>query len=177
VDGHIVFVSPQSCNLSFVMFPNAAIFVTMKSQSSGRYQLSHKMEISKLSARQQLAAASVTRYQPSFPYRIYCICNCFASLRCRRSMYVLGKFYRSILVSLFWGCFRLHICKYGFYKLSHNIHLPTTSFPHHIPWATGCILLDLILHHHERHFMFIHSTLLYLLDGVISEAFIYVYSV
>lgn len=176
------YVASQSCTLTLMIFWNAAIFVTIKSQSSGRNQLSNKLGTSTPSARLKLAATFVARYQPSFPHHSYCICkSSFASLRCPRSMYVFGNVYRSILVSLFWGCFRLHICKHvhGF-SIQVIAPYPPRSLllSHRISWATGCILHVLPLKHHERHFMFIHSTLLYLsLDGVIPEASIYVYSI
>jgi len=68
-----------------------------------------------------------------------------------------------------------HHRKYAHAKLSHNIHrsqhppLPSSRFSGH--WV-----LTRPPNYLERHHMFIHGTLLYLsLDGVIPEAFIYVY--
>jgi hypothetical protein len=92
-------------------------------------------------------------------------------------MYVFGNVYRSILVSLFWGCFRLHICKHvhGF-----SIQVIASYPPDHFPSPTTSLgayytFFSIIT---SVHFMFIHSTLLYLsLDGVIPEASIYVYSI
>lgn len=138
------------------MFPNAAIFVTIKSQTSGCNQLSHKLGTSTLSAGLKLAVA---RYQPLFPY---CICKRLAivfRLATLSSVYVCAwqclpswfHYFGVVFVSS-------HLQTYtGFTsKLSHNILLP---FPHHIPWAIGCILHGFRhLYHHERHFMFIHST-------------------
>lgn len=80
----------------------------------------------------------------------------------------------------FGAVFVFHICKHvhGFpSKLSLHIPLITPPPPPHLlgHWVHIHVLL---LNHHERHFMFIHGTLLYLsLDGVIPEASIYVYSI
>ena len=78
-------------------------------------------------------------------------------------------------LGLFWEYFRFFLHLQTCTRFSIQViaaYPPTASFRYRISWVTGCIL-HVLLHHHEPHFMFIHSTLLYLsLDGVIPEAFI-----
>jgi len=113
----------------------------------------------------------------------------FISSRCHRSysMYVPSNLYRLILVSISWArsSSPSHPPKpHNFSsKLSHNtLPLPPPSplIFSTISWATGLHSTHdppsppLASSFHERHFMFIHSTVL-IIRGVIPKALIYTY--
>jgi hypothetical protein len=99
----------------------------------------------------------------------------FTSPRCRWSMYVPSNLYRPISVSLSWARFRFTSAKtaHSFTsRLSYNTPPPPPlPQPHRMGYRVAFYTIR-SSSFYERHFMFIHSTLLYLsLDGVIPEAF------
>ena len=171
-------VPSQSCDLlTFCDVPNAAIFVTIKSQTSGRNQPSSKLGTSTLSTGLKLGyfRSSLPSVVPT-SHLLYSqmFSRLCPSLRSPGSMF---SFYRPT----FW--FRYFL---GLFSSLHIAIMHTIFHPSYRTISTAPPLISFLgplgtntfspSHYHERHLMFIHGTLLYLsLDGVIPEAFIYAY--
>ncbi|KAH9962976.1 hypothetical protein BC827DRAFT_1196250 [Russula dissimulans] len=120
-----------------------------------------------------------------FPSRACCFSRMlvFVSRLATRSLVYVCNFADLSLGLLFWAVSYFHIdksCTVFSSNKSHNT--PHSSLAHFLHSSRtlqgrtgyGLFFPIIVIIHHERHFMFIHSTLLYLsLDGVIPEAFIY----
>jgi len=127
------------------------------------------------------------RSTDQFPSRACCFSRIlvFVSRLAPRSLVYVCNFADLSLGLLFWAVSYFHIdksCTVFSSNKSHNT--PHSSLPHFLQSSRtlqgrtgyGLFFPIIVITHNERHFMFIHSTLLYLsLDGVIPEVFIYLF--